>query len=144
MTTIYFDKLLEAFEFASFSGDFDSSAYVDLETGHIYWVAEEMDDLEEVPADIETSDRYLMLPDKRDLELGRNLAFSFAEEFLPNQYENVVDCFRKQGAYARFKDLLDKHDALTQWHEFEAKQKEVALREWCRQNDIQLADTAQS
>ncbi len=143
MSTVNFDKLLEAFEFASFSGGIGSSAYVDLETGHIYWVAEEMDDFEEVPDDIETSDRYLMLPDKRDLELGRNLAISFAEECLPNEYENVVDCFRKKGAYARFKDLLDRHDALTQWHQFEAKQTEIALREWCRQNDIQLADSPQ-
>ena len=62
MSTVNFDKLLEAFEFASFSGGIGSSAYVDLETGHIYWVAEEMDDFEEVPDDIETSDRYLMLP----------------------------------------------------------------------------------
>ena len=140
MITIKFDKLLEAFEFASCSGGFNSNAYVDLETGHVYWVADEMEEFEEVPDDIETSDRYLVLPDKRDFELGRNLAFSFAAETLPNEYENVVDCFRKKGAYGRFKDLLDRHDALTQWHEFEAKQTEIALREWCRQNDIQLDD----
>lgn len=140
MTTVNLDKLLEAFEFASFSGGIDSSAYVDRETGNIYWVAEEMEEFEEVPDDIETSDRYLMLPNKRDLELGRNLAFSFAQECLPNEYENVVDCFRKKGAYSRFKDLLDRHDALTQWHEFETKKTEIALREWSEQNDIQLTD----
>ncbi len=94
MATANFDKLLEAFEFANFSGSPDSCAYVDLETGQTYWVADEMEDLEEVLDDIETSDRYLMLPDKRDLELGRNLAISFAEDALPNEYENVVDCFR--------------------------------------------------
>ena len=140
MATVNFDKLLEAFEFANFSGDFDSSAYVDLETGNVYWVAEEMEDLEEVPDDIETSDRYLMLPDKRDLDLGRNLAISFAEEALPDEYENVVDCFHKKGAYSRFKDLLDRHDALAQWHAFEAKQTEIALREWCLRNAVQLVD----
>ena len=140
MVSIGFDKLLEAFEFANFDASPDSNAYVDLETGHVYWVAAEMEEFEEVPDDIETSDRYLMLPDKRDLELGRNLAFAFAEETLPDEYGNVVDCFRKKGAYARFKDLLDRHDALTQWHEFEAKQTELALREWCRQNAIPLAD----
>ncbi len=144
MTTVNFEKLLEAFEFANSSGSPDSCAYVDLETGQTYWVADEMEDLEEVPDDIETSDRYLMLPDKRDLELGRNLAFRFAEEALPNEYENVVDCFRKKGAYGRFNDLLDRHDALTQWHEFEAKQTEIALREWCQQNAIQLADPPQT
>ncbi len=140
MVSIDFDKLLEAFEFANFDASPDSNAYVDLETGHVYWVAAEMEEFEEVPDDIETSDRYLMLPDKRDLELGRNLAFAFAEETLPDEYGNVVDCFRKKGAYARFKDLLDRHDALTQWHDYEAKQTEIALREWCRQNDIQLED----
>lgn len=138
MATVNFDKLLEAFEFANFGGGNDSRSYVDPQTGNVYWVAAEMEDFEEVPDDIETSDRYLLLPDKRDLELGRNLAIGFAEEFLPNEYENVVDCFRKKGAYGRFKDLLDRHDALAQWHDYEAKQTEVALREWCRQNDIQL------
>ena len=144
MTTINLDNLLEAFEFANFNGGIESNAYVDLETGHLYWVAEEMEGFEEVPDDIETSDRYLMLPDKRDLELGRNLALSFAEEFLPSEFKSVVDCFHKQGAYSRFKDLLDRHDALAQWHEFEAKQTEIALREWCRQNDIELADLPQA
>ena len=144
MATVNFDKLLEGFEFANFNGDFASSAYVDLETGHVYWVADEMEEFEKVPDDIETSDRYLMLPDKRDLGLGRNLAFSFAEEALPDEYENVVDCFHKKGAYSRFKDLLVRHDALTQWHDYEAKQTEVALREWCRQNDIRLEDPPQA
>lgn len=144
MTTISFDKLLEAFEYASFSGDFDSRAYLDLETGHIYSVTDGMEEFEELPADIETSDCYVMLPDKRDLALGRNLAFSFAEQFLPDEYKNVVDCFRKKGDSARFKDLLDRHDALTQWHEFGAKQTEIALRGWCRQNDIQFVGGGQS
>ncbi len=144
MVTIDFDKLLDGFEFANFDASPDSSAYVDMQTGHIYWVAAEMEEFEAIPDDIETSDRYLMLPDKRDLELGRNLAFAFAEQALPGEYENVVDCFRKKGAYGRFKDLLDKHDALVQWHEFEAKQTEIALREWCRQNAIQLDDPSRT
>lgn len=129
MATTQFDKLLEAFEFANFSGISDINSYVDLETGQTYWVSDEMEPLEDLPDDIETSDRYLMLPDKRDLELGRNLAISFAEEFLLDQYENVAACFRKKGAYAHLKDLLDRHDALAQRHDFKARQTELALRE---------------
>lgn len=140
MVTIDFDKLLDAFEFANFSGSFDNNAFVDLETGHIYWVSDEIEDFEEIPDDIKESGRYLMLPDKRDLELGRNLALSFAEASLPDEYDKVVDCFRRKGAYGHFKNLLDRHDALTQWFEFEAKQTEIALRQWCEQNDIQVAD----
>ena len=73
------------------------------------------------PGDIEAFDRHLMLQDKRDLELGRNLAFSFAKEFLLGQNENVVCCIRKKSAYARFKDLVERHNALTRSHELEAK-----------------------
>lgn len=109
-----------------------SYAHGDLETGHVYCVAAEMGEFEELPDDIGTSDLYLMLQDKRDLALGRNLAISFAEEALPDQYETVVDCFRKKGAYGRFKELLERNHALAKWHEFEAKQMEIALREWCR------------
>ena len=46
MATVYFDKLLEAFEFASFSGGIDNSVYVDQETGHICGVAKQMEAFE--------------------------------------------------------------------------------------------------
>ena len=54
---VKFDDLLLAFDFVSFGGPGENVAYVSLDTGAIYWI---MDDREEdIPADIDTSDRYV-------------------------------------------------------------------------------------
>ena len=49
-----------------------------------------------MPADIEDSDRYLAVPHKNDLDLGRRRAISFVEQLLPNEYDTVVANFHKR------------------------------------------------
>jgi hypothetical protein len=39
-----------------------------------------MESEEDLPDDLETSDRYLAIPHKNDLDLGNNLALRFVEE----------------------------------------------------------------
>ena len=53
--------------------------------------------------DLETSDRYIAIPHKNDLDLGRNLALRLVEQQLPAYYGRVVGHFRRKGAYTRFK-----------------------------------------
>jgi hypothetical protein len=65
---------------------------------------------------------------------------NFAREFLPNDVDDVYDIFRRKGAYAKFKALLMRRNALDRWYEFEQKATERALREWCEVNSIALAD----
>jgi hypothetical protein len=48
--------------------------------------------------------------------------------------------FSAKGAYASFKDLMDRNDVLAQWYNFEAKAEEEALRMWCSLNSIELSD----
>jgi len=48
--------------------------------------------------------------------------------------------FSTKGAYARFKDLMDRNGALDQWYNFEAKAEEEGLRRWCSLNSIELSD----
>ena len=43
-------------------------------------------------------------------------------------------------AYARYKALLEKCDALTAWYAYEARATESALRQSCADNDLPLAD----
>jgi len=45
-----------------------------------------------------------------------------------------------EGAYAIFKDLLDRRDTRDQWYDFEAKAEERALRIWCDLNSIDVGD----
>ena len=59
---------------------------------------------------------------------------------LPVQTPEVRRIFSRKGAYARFKDLLDRRGALDHWYDFEAKVEEKALRMWCDLNSIEVGD----
>ena len=137
MTTVNYEDLLAAFDFVSAGAPFEHSAYISKDTGAVYWVSDLLGLEEEVPDDIE-SDRYIAVPHKNDLNLGRNLALSFIDQKLPDDYNAVAGFFRRQGAYSRFKKLLDARDLLEEWYSFETTAQETALREWCQENDIQL------
>jgi hypothetical protein len=137
---VSFQELLLAFEFVSFGGMGEHESYLCKESGKIYWHSEFGEDEEELPDDIDDDDKYLRIPDKRELDLGKPLVLEFAREFLPDDFNKLREIFSKRGAYARFKDLLEYRGALAQWHEFEAKAQEKALRDWCEDNSIELTD----
>jgi|SRR5687768_2181503 len=136
MVKVKLDELLDAFEFVSFGGMFEHAAYISLDTGAIHWLPDESDD--KTPPDLETSDRYLAIPHKNDLELGTHLALRFAERHVPDHYETVRGVFHRRGAYARFKDLLDRLGRLEDWYRFENDATEQALRDWCAENDVEV------
>ena len=140
MVTIKYDDLSLAFHFVSSAGPTEHRAFVALDTGQIHWASELGGfDEEELPEDLDTSDRYLEIPHKYDLDLGRALVLRFAEQRLPTQRERIADIFRGRGAYGRFKDLLDREGCLEQWYAFENEATDEALRAWCRVHDIQLS-----
>ena len=86
MVTVQFDDLSAAFDFVSFAAPFEHRAFISLDTGAIHWISETspIDD-EDLPDDLETSDRYIAIPHKNDLDLGNSLALRFAEEQLPHR-----------------------------------------------------------
>ncbi|WP_377730458.1 hypothetical protein [Paraburkholderia caffeinitolerans] len=96
---------------------------------------------EDILDDLETSDRYLAIPHKNDLDLGRSLALRFVAQELPACYDQVEGFFRRQGAYARFKDLLEREGILELWYAFEAAAGESALRQWCVENGLEILET---
>jgi hypothetical protein len=83
-------------------------------------------------------ERYISIPDKRELDLGKPLVLDFAREFLPDDYDEVRHIFSRRGAYRRLKDLLVRRGAIDQWEDFSNKAEEAALREWCAENGIEL------
>jgi len=139
MVTVSFSELLVAFEFASFGGPYESRAFVNLDTGSLHCISDGIELEEEIPEDIDISDRYLALPHKNDLDLGRELAISFVEQNLPSEYDRVVGYFHKRGAYSRFKDLLERRGILEAWFTFEREATEKALKQWCEEHEIQLS-----
>ena len=141
MVRVKYDDLSMAFDFVSAAGPMEQQAYLSLDTGSIYWISEtnpiEEDDL---PEDLETSDRYIAIPHKNDLDLGKGLALRFVEERLPDRYTDVQSFFRHRGAYAHFKELLAAEGRLEDWYAFEAESTERALRDWCEANEIHVAE----
>ena len=107
MVAVRYDDLALAFDFVSGGPPMEHNAYISIDTGQIYWTSELTPAEEEVPDDLETSDRYIAIPHKNDLDLGRNLALRFVAQELPERYGRAEAFFRSKGAYARFKQLLE-------------------------------------
>ena len=141
---VKFSDLELAFDFVSSDPALgEHQAFVCRQTGHIYWQTESSDiaDLEDLPDDIEDEEKYLPVPDKRELDLGKPLVLDFAREFLPDDFDEVRYMFGKRHAYRNFRALLlRRKGALDRWYEFEAKATKQALRDWCEQNSIEIVD----
>jgi len=140
MVRVKYEDLEFAFDFVSSDATMDHEAYISLDTGTIYWVS---DDENELPSDFETSDRYLPIPHKRDLDLGSHLALRFAELELPRHYDRIQAIFGRRGAYSRFKDFLASVGALERWYDFESRATKRALTEWCQANGIEVVTAAE-
>jgi len=140
VVAVKFDELSHAFDFVGSAPPGENNAYISLDTGQIHWTSELGSLDEEVPDDLETSDRYLVVPHKTDLDLGRRLALRFAGSELPDCHDQVLAFFRRKGAYARFKELLESKGALERWYRYEAESIEKALKDWCVENGIRIIE----
>lgn len=134
MPDVYLSDLQGAMEWASDDMS-ESEAYVCRQTGKIYWVSGEpglLDFEEEIPGDIDDIEKYVPVPDKRDLDLGTRLVFDFAERRLDDQYEAVRSMFRRRGGYGRFREMLEQQGCLDAWYAFSEERTLCALEEWCK------------
>jgi hypothetical protein len=138
VVTVKYEDLSAAFDFVSLAAPMEHQAYISIDTGTIHWISAVNPLDEEIPEDLETSDRYIEVPHKNDLDLGSDLALRFATEELPGRYNTVEQFFRHRSAYARFKELMASEGCLDKWYAFEAESTERALRNWCTENDINV------
>jgi hypothetical protein len=136
---VSFSDLQLAFEFVSSGGMGENEAYLDRRSGKIYWHSEFGENDEELPDDID-DEKYISIPDKRELDLGKLLVLEFARDFLPGDDE-VRHIFSRRGAYRRYKELLVRRGALERWYDFSNKSEETALRKWCAENGIETSET---
>lgn len=137
---IPFTTVLDAFDFANVGGSFGCESYICKQTGASYFYSEYGDNEEELPDDID-DEKYLMLPDKQDLELGNRLVFEFSEEHMAELFQKIEAIFRRKGAYHQFKILLEQSGQLEHWYEFEKHKTEIALRQWCLEQGINITDS---
>ena len=132
-----FQDIENALMFVSMAPQFQNSAILSRETGEIYYVSE-IGDSDELPDDVDDADKYIEIPHKNELDLGKALVLEFASEHLPDDLQEVDRIFNRKGAYGKFKQLLEGKDMLDQWYEYENKRQETALREWCTENGIEV------
>ncbi|GAB3656604.1 hypothetical protein [Ramlibacter alkalitolerans] len=137
-TNVYLSELLDAHEFVSAGTPFEHAAYVSRETGRIFWDTEDLGLGEELPEDVKDGTLYACVPHKHDLDLGQRLVFRFIEANAPEAYEQVRGYFSRRGAYARFKDLLERRGLLEAWYSYEQQACEAALREWAESENLEL------
>ncbi len=129
-----------AMMFVSSSGYGEHSAILYKSTGKIYYHSEygDLDEPEEFPEDEYDLKIHIEIPHKNDLDLGRDLVFEFVERFIPNDDDRINQIFKKRGAYSRYKDFLDSRGMLQKWYDFENHREELALIQWCEENEIDI------
>lgn len=72
MVAVNKNDLLYSFEFVNAATYSEAEAYISLDTGKIYWVSDLIDPEEEIPADLQTSDRYVVIPKKVKRSVARH------------------------------------------------------------------------
>jgi len=140
MPIVSLNELQGAVDWVS-SNTLDDEAYLCRQTGNIYWISSDsgvLDEENEIPDDIHDVGKYVPVPDRQDLDLGNRLAFNFAAQYLAEQYDDVRNIFRRKGAYRRFKQLLDRQDALEKWYAYSEEQTTKALEYWCESEGLSI------
>lgn len=134
---ISFDDIENAFFFVSMNRQFMHNAYLCKETGEIFYTSE-IGDSDELPDDIEDPEKYIGIPHKNELDLGKTLVLEFTSKYLPEEMDKVYSIFRRKGAYSRYKDLLERKGFLDEWYKYENERQKVALKEWSRENKLDI------
>jgi len=75
----------DAFLYVSAGPLYQYSAFLDRDSGKIFYTSEP-DDSDELPEDVYDSDEYVKIPHKNELELGENLVFEFISKHLPGRW----------------------------------------------------------
>ncbi len=132
-----FENIEEGFNFVSFGAPMEHEAYLFLETGEIHWYSE-YGDTEPLPEDIEEPGKYISIPHKNDLGLGKRLVLQFVSEYMPDDLADVQDIFRRRGAYSKYKERLDSRGLLKEWFEYEDHTGKEALRQWCQDQGLEI------
>ena len=113
-------------------------AYLSLVTGTIYYHSEYGEIEGALPDDIDDTDKYLPIPQKRYFGLGKRLALSYARQFLPNQLEQIAALFKRRAAFPQFKQLLEAQGLINHWRVYEGEALTMAIRQWGEGNGIAI------
>ncbi len=138
MTKFSFSEIENAFMYVGSAMYGMNSAVVCKDTGRILYRSD-MAGIDEIEDEDDLDwDQCIEIHHKNDLDLGRNLVFEFVEEYIPDDYERDRKMFRRSEAYSNYKALLERRGLLKKWYDIEKSREERALRDWCKENEIEL------
>lgn len=137
MASVKLGDLELAVEFVSAADPVDHAAYIAISTGRIYWKGD-FTGAESLPDDIEDEEKYIAIPTKADLGLGKSMPLKFAREYIPQEYDEVRAMFNRSGGYRSFKSMLERRNLNGEWHAFESAEEQSAICEWCEENGIAI------
>ena len=138
--SVTFHDLDSAYEWVCVSGYGENSALISKATGQIFYTSDSHDCDEDLPEDIDEEDLYWSVPHKNDLDLGKELVFRFAAECMSDEEQTIHDFFRRRGAYAKFRQLLERTGHLDEWYAFEQEATKRALLEWAEEEGLKVDD----
>lgn len=116
------------------------TAVVSRETGMIHLLNDEyMDEEAPVPSASGGNGRYVSVPPAGVLGIGDGLVLRFAAAHLAADQDTVRDLFRDRNTEG-FARLLEERGAGEAWERFHEEASRTALRNWCQENGLQLAE----
>jgi hypothetical protein len=138
MLVVDAEELEDAVLMVSDAGTTDE-AWVSLDTGAVHIRSELVNEaLAPLPADIDTSDRYVPVPAVSALALGLEVVFDFVGAAMPDDEARVRQLFKRAGGYRVFGELVAERGLTDRWHDFREAQTHAALAGWCEENGLQL------
>lgn len=151
-TTAILDDLIDALEEQSDS----LLAYLDRDTGEVVLMSQdslslgeaEPEELESLPdwqkeeaelaVQIQTTDRYLALPDRFDVNEWE-IMNEFAQQVKPDKIQTtLLGVIHGNHPFRRFKDQIATHNMWDQWNQFRRQAFEEIVKDWCDENEITL------
>lgn len=120
---VEFQDLLDGFDFVNEGDPGENQAFVDLQTGRVYWHSEALDEREALPGDPADRARFLPIPDRDALGLGAPLAQRFSQA-------NGIAA-PAAGDDRGWQRQLQEAGLINRWYEFETAAQRDALVAWC-------------
>jgi len=123
-------------------GEPGAGAWLDLEKGVLIVYSGDgvIDDETPPPDDIDDNPRYVPIPTRQELDLGRELALDFMAEHRPDEVQWALDTLRRRGGWHRFKDHLEDIGLIREWFDYQERRTNEALKAWCEAQGVDVTE----
>ncbi len=135
--TIKFSDIEDAFISVSMGVMFTCITFLCKKTGTIFYISDAGD--LDAPSEYldDDLDNYIDIPHKNDLNFAKLIVLEFSVMYLQDKIEKVNSFYRRKGAYSQLSYLLAaKEELLDKCYAFKEGERNKALNEWRKDNDI--------